>query len=420
MPGLGNLHERLAFNLSFFEFVAALNFQPYFGHGSALANSFLYLLGLATLVLMVPWPRLQEIFRGCPLDQLAALLPIPYLLYLGTNFSGLNSPSPDLAGEILQILLLVGLAQETSRVARGQPPNPVRGAILATLGVAAITLKLSNLIFASLTILLLMTLVGWDVRRSARLLCPAVMLLTLWVGRGYLLSDMPFYPLSAGRVPFEWAMPAIHADESRCIIRAWARLPGPHFREATTGWKWLRPWLGRITASHHLEVVYPLVLSVVVLPVALWLSRRLSVRSKPALWLVPTGAIAFWFVFGPEPRFGRALFWCLCYASSLSLLQQLQTRLSPNHYRLAVIALLLLCSRPLLWLYRLDAVSVTGWHAPPEVAMRPERTAMGLIVWVPKKGDQAWDAALPSTPYFRREVRLRVPGRLESGFAWGR
>jgi hypothetical protein len=354
VPGLGNLHERLAFNQSFFEFVAALNFQPYFGHGSALANSFLYLLGMA------------------------------------------------------------------SRVARGQPPHPVRGAILATLGVAAITLKLSNLIFAVLTILLLTTLVGWHARRSARLLCPAVMLLTLWVGRGYLLSGMPLYPLSAGRVPFEWAVPAIHADESRRTIAAWARLPGPQFREATTGWKWLGPWWVRITASHQFEVVYPLALSALALPVALWLGRRLPVKSKPALWLVPTGAIVFWFVLGPEPRFGRALFWCLCYASILSLLQQLQTRLSPSHYRLAVIALMLLCSRPLLRLQRLDAVSVTGWHGPPEVAMRPEKTATGLVVWVPKKGDQAWDAALPSTPYFRREVRLRVPGRLESGFAWGR
>jgi len=38
--GLGNLHGRLAFNQSFFVYVAALNFYPFFGYGRSIANSF--------------------------------------------------------------------------------------------------------------------------------------------------------------------------------------------------------------------------------------------------------------------------------------------------------------------------------------------------------------------------------------------
>ena len=47
VPGLGNLHGRLAFNHSFFTYVAALNLYPYFGHGCSLANSFLFLIVVA-------------------------------------------------------------------------------------------------------------------------------------------------------------------------------------------------------------------------------------------------------------------------------------------------------------------------------------------------------------------------------------
>ncbi|MFC1681086.1 hypothetical protein ACFL1S_04730 [Pseudomonadota bacterium] len=47
IPGLGNLHGRLAFNHAFFPYVAALNFDPYFNHGRSLANSFLLLLATA-------------------------------------------------------------------------------------------------------------------------------------------------------------------------------------------------------------------------------------------------------------------------------------------------------------------------------------------------------------------------------------
>ena len=50
IPGLGNLHGRLAFNQSFFLYAAALNFHPYFDHGRSIANSFLFLLTFATYI----------------------------------------------------------------------------------------------------------------------------------------------------------------------------------------------------------------------------------------------------------------------------------------------------------------------------------------------------------------------------------
>lgn len=40
VPGLGNLHGRLAYNQSFFTYAASVNFYPLFPHGHNVANSF--------------------------------------------------------------------------------------------------------------------------------------------------------------------------------------------------------------------------------------------------------------------------------------------------------------------------------------------------------------------------------------------
>ncbi|MGC8605238.1 MAG: hypothetical protein ACP5VS_16345 [Desulfomonilaceae bacterium] len=40
----------------------------------------------------------------------------------------------------------------------------------------------------------------------------------------------------------------------------------------------------------------------------------------------------------------------------------------------------------------------------------------GLIVYTPAQGDQCWDSPVPSTPYFNPNLRLRVAGKIESGF----
>ncbi len=193
VPGLGNLHDRLAFNQSFFEFAAALNFHPYFGHGAALANSFLYLLTLASLMALVSW---RNFLQGCPLEKLSPLLPIAYLAYLGTHFSSLNSASPDLTGELLQILMLVSLTRQISRISRGQTSPALQDALLATLAAVAITVKLSNLVFSGLTLLVLVNNYRWQLLRHKRIFLMALALLVVWSIRGYVLSGMPLFPLS--------------------------------------------------------------------------------------------------------------------------------------------------------------------------------------------------------------------------------
>jgi hypothetical protein len=43
-------------------------------------------------------------------------------------------------------------------------------------------------------------------------------------------------------------------------------------------------------------------------------------------------------------------------------------------------------------------------------------TRSGLVVHVPRAGEQCWDAPLPCTPYPHESLALRLPGDIGAGF----
>jgi hypothetical protein len=116
VPGLGNLHGRLAYNQSFFTYAAALNFYPLFGHGRSVANSFLLLLTMATFIdiLRPIFRRPSLLVKSDPFRYAAVLFAFPICGYLAISSNGLSSPSPDLTSALLQITMFVILCQGVS------------------------------------------------------------------------------------------------------------------------------------------------------------------------------------------------------------------------------------------------------------------------------------------------------------------
>jgi len=122
VPGLGNLHGRLAFNQSFFTYAAALNFYPFFGHGRSIANSFLLLLTIATFIALLR-PVLKEpslLVESHPFQYASIIITLPILGYLAFSSNGLNSPSPDLTSTILHLIMIMVLAQGLSEMKSGK------------------------------------------------------------------------------------------------------------------------------------------------------------------------------------------------------------------------------------------------------------------------------------------------------------
>jgi hypothetical protein len=137
---------------------------------------------------------------------------------------------------------------------------------------------------------------------------------------------------------------------------------------------------------------------------------RIELRRCALLCLPGLLGVVFWFLSAPDPRFLGSITWVL--AGSMLVLA-LQHR---RHWALPLVvghAAMLLAGG----VNMIDVVRSYKDTAPAkQVDMIARETNSGLTVFVPKNGDQCWDAELPCTPYFSPKLALRDPGSVSKGF----
>lgn len=437
VPGLGNLHGRLAFNQSFFTYVAALNFYPFFGHGRSLANSFLLLLLVATLfpslrsVLRQPALMTERhIFRHAP-----DLLALPIVAYLALSSNGLASPTPDLASILLQLAMFVMLAHGIAEWLEGQKEQDQRAMVLVVLAATAVTIKLSNLVFSAV-IIYISFVYAWQrsrarIQGAVRIALPvAAIALVAWF-RGFMLSGAPLYPSTIGYMPVGWAVPKERVVIEARWVYSWARQPGAQPDSVLGNWNWLGPWSHRIMVSDKWDVVYPVALAALFCAIAMvvgvlsFLRKRSGPRLLEGSVLLPMMlGLAYWFVTAPDPRFAHALFWLLPLSSALLLLSSVRATLSRRALLVAICVVFVLANLHLARLAvsrrgAIKDISVSGWCPVKEVPLIKKVTRSGLVVYTPEGTpgkDQCWDSPIPSTPYFNPDLRLRTPGNMAAGF----
>jgi hypothetical protein len=427
--GLGNLHGRLAFNQSFFTWVATLNFYPWFNHGRSIANSFLLLLTIATFVYFI-LPVLKRpslLIESHPFQYVSTILALPILAYLPLYSDDLISPSPDITATLLQLVLFIMFAQELARWNKGEKPKPYDSAKLTILAATAITVKLSAIVFSSI-IIGICTIRVWQTHRTRgaiSVILPVFVIILVLVCRGYALSGAPLYPSTIGYVSAEWSVPKEMAKEETKWILSWARQPGVHWRDVHGNWDWFQPWTRRVVRN-KVGVVYPLVVSAVfgIIAMILFFIYQ-NARLRWFNWVLPSPmavALVYWFFTAPDSRFANALFWCLSISSTLLLLALVQGLVKKRRFAILVCVAFIIVN---LWLInstihkcnRIKDISYDGWHSIKTARLVQKETASGLVVFTPKQGDQCWDSPLPCTPYFNQRLRLRISGELASGFS---
>jgi len=435
IPGLGNLHGRLAFNQAFFTYVAALNFYPLLGYGRSIANSFLLLLMLASLIysLRPVFQKPSLLLESHPFEFYSALLAIPILAYLALSSDNLASPSPDLAAILLQLTIFVMTCQVIAVWKKRDDRLEEQIIIIAILAATAVTVKLSNLAFSSVTIVMCLisasVMLNNRLRRFLQIVLPVLLILLIWTASGIILSGCPLYPSTIGRLSLDWSVPISQVQEEAEWVYSWAREPGPHWSKVIGNWRWLGSWFGRII-HQRVEIVYPSLLSII-----LWiLTAKIVIKPlSPSMkcdnrlfdWIsifpVVIG-IAFWFFTAPDPRFVHALFWCLALSSALIFIRYIKPSLTRRS--LAIILCIVFLTTNYFFIYELykkrhilKEISFSGWRVTRTVPLSRKQTASGLVVYVPTQGYQCWDSPLPCTPYFNTDLRQRIPGKLESGYS---
>ena len=159
----------------------------------------------------------------------------------------------------------------------------------------------------------------------------------------------------------------------------------------------------------------------------LWLSffkKRAWPRCLEWAILLPVViGLIYWFFTAPGPRFAHALFWCLSLSSALLFLCAVQPLLKKRAWVVVMCVVFIMANLHFIGAAvqrrnTIKEVSSSGWHPIKTIPLIQKKTVSGLVVFTPEQGNQCWDSPLPCTTpaRFNPDLRLRIPGKLTSGF----
>ena len=410
VPGLGNLHWRFAFNQSHFNFLALLNIAPFWGKGYATGGLFLLLLSVATVIEVGlrqdrTW---RWVFGGT------------LFIYFGYVASGVVNPAPDGVIGLVQItafLLLFRILSGSTHPELDEQAQKLRDvSTLLVLCLIMTTIKLTGALFG----LTCMAILVWKCRAMVKqylvswliLLATLVLMAAVHLGRGYLLSGFPLFPgIIFGVADLPWSMPVEFVKFEADLIKSWARMPGvldPSW--ALASWAWVPLWFKAMSFWNLLTLGAALTLIMTVCPLLFVDKMRRRTGGLSLLYLPLIATVIFWFITAPDPRFlGSILVLSIgmsiwIFATGIRLLPfQIRKRGFPIQNILTGIGIVCICLASLK-LTGLKSISLSGWKEIPTQTVEMKATLGGLNVWVPIKGEQCWDQALPCASIFNENL----------------
>jgi hypothetical protein len=288
VPGLGNIHGRLAFNSMFFVISGLFTFQikdilifP--------VNGIAYIVLVIKLLILykkenVPGSGWKEVFY-------IMIILISFLVFI----PNLNSPSPDIICAILIIYaftMVMNIAEEWGQT------NSVRIILLNLLVFSCITFKISSVFL----VLLLIFLINKDIlKRSIISIVIGILVITPFIIRNYYLSGYVIYPFpSLDIFNTDWKIPVNDVIAMKTEIAGFAKVSTisafdvgkMRFSE------WLLPWFKLLDSVSKILVVMNL-FSVITVILMLFKKEYFLVRIQLIILL----NLLFWFIMAPDPRF---------------------------------------------------------------------------------------------------------------------
>jgi len=410
VPGLGNLHSRLGFNISYFLLFSMLEWGIWFQKSHHVVNGFFLLLFGWNSTISV-----YRILRGkCSVaDGAGVFLLVPLTLCCLMNAS---DTSADLPVFILGAILGV----ELMRLREKQRESISYSVFLISLlAVAGLSCKLNFAAFGGAS--LLAALYFWKRnsagRRSLKIFTPAILVFLSWIVRGVILSGYPLYPFAFAQMPVSWKIPEFKVRELTKTIENYGRMADAPTLSTFTIREWFPVWISRITDNpiSASQILWPSLFAIA--GIAILCFRRNSV-ARDLLWLLPAAAaVFFWFITSPDPRFAGASIWLLG-AGLLSVSLFNATTPSKSVWLALLLSTALSLSifhtlhKPLL----LPPGPDQGFYPVPQAKLKSVTTNTGLSVFVPVEGKQCWDSPLPCSPDLDPKLEARDPKKIEHGF----
>jgi hypothetical protein len=406
VPGIGNLLLHLGFNQSAFLVPAFLDsLGPHLWSYSLLGGVFPWLgLTLSVFGLVQALCALFLLRRRLEPIEKAYAISLPAWIYtmLINNISG---NSPDIALACLQIHLFLCFASFLA--AKGSPAIRLQFAELIALCALSVCVKLNSVFFAAaiglLSIGVALTHIG--VPRLFRgkpviyATLAALVLCLPWTARGVIVSGYPLFPSTAVVAPVAWRVPEPDVANFYDITVDWGRQPYPELAKVRNSFAWVPEFLQRNWSLTD-QFAWPLSLGslwILIFFALGWKSANFRQRLRHLLLLISPVAFALlmWFFTAPNPRYLGSITWLLPLAPSLALISGISLS------AVAFVTLAFCVNYFALGTLRYN--TEWAWKKPaphyPEirqVALRQGENPFGVHLFYPRKGDQTFDAPLPS------------------------
>jgi hypothetical protein len=397
VPGLANLHHRLAFAAPWFEAQAIFDPALFGGRAAFALNGLVFVVAVRFFL-----GGIGRTGRGSGLLRLACLPAAFWLLR-----RGLSSASPDGTVALLSWVVLALLAEKIESGAAAAIDAAAWE--ITALACFAAMIKLPAALLLLAPAWLIVRNLRVDRRRALALAVLAAAVAVPFLLRSVIVSGYLLFPI--GRVPgLAWTLPAAKtAGFLRHIVDA-ARLPYQAHVPVLDFAAWVPGWFRRLTLVERCLVAAPPVLALLHAARALRRHGRQAV-AWPAGYPLLAGATfagsLLWLLAAPDPRFGWGYFPLLAILLTIPLAAGWIGRL-PRRALVLLVALVLLdqvrrvavqqrSTLPESWLWPV---------APPVVATHAVLTG-GLAVRVPLAGELCWDAPLPCAPPLDPDVMPR-------------
>jgi|WetSurMetagenome_2_1015567.scaffolds.fasta_scaffold00504_12 hypothetical protein len=396
VPGLGNIHGRLAFNSMFFVVSALFSFH--------LKDVLIYPLnGICFTILTLKLASLYNSSLKSGIIWKSVFYGLVLLISLLILIPDLNSPSPDIMCAMLVIYTIILL----ERVLVNVDKSEIISVILLNLVVfSCMTFKISSIL---LGFSLLLTLNRNFTKRIFITVVIGFLVLLPFIVRNYYLSGYLIYPFpSVDIYNVDWKIPLNEVVSMKQEISGWAKLSTVPYSKVMNMklYEWIIPWFKEL--NFHFKMLITLNL------ISMFLLIRMILKKE--IFLIKIQYVIFlnlllWIVMAPDPRFAYG-FLFLGFAIPFSyFVKFLENSKGRNWFR--IIPLLLLCFLLLIVGRRIKYPvnmfrNSSSWIIPaPFGSVETKTYNAGFKYRVPIPEGGCFNTEIPCVPYPLTNVVLR-------------
>lgn len=329
VPGLGNLHDRFAFNSMFFVISALFTFKINYVLVFPL-NGICYIVLIIKLFSLYSKEIKQSVWK-------AVFYMLILLISLVTLIPNLNTPSPDMICAILTISVFIMILDKSHS---NTQPNFIQVLLLSFMIFTCISYKISTLfIIGSILIFIKKDVI----KISFLIVGAAILIIVPFLIRNYYLSGYLIYPFPAiDLFNVDWKIPYTNVLETKSVIEAWARIPVLSYHEVLEMKfsEWIFTWFKQMNFYNKLLIgvnLFSLITFIIML-----IRKDFFLAATQFIILIN---LAFWFIEAPDPRFAYGFIFigfALTIGYLVKLLEKSKYSIKPQYYSLFLVCFLLI------------------------------------------------------------------------------